>query len=36
MKASKTAMSNSFTGFPHEMLDFLFELKFSNTIEKQA
>lgn len=29
-------MSNSFTGFPHEMLDFLFELKFSNTIEKQA
>jgi len=29
-------MSNSFTGFSCEMLDFLFELQFSNTIEKQA
>jgi len=29
-------MSDSFSGFPCEMLDFLLELQFSNTIEKQA
>lgn len=29
-------MSNSFRGFTFEMLDFLIELRFSNTIERQA
>jgi len=29
-------MSNTYTGFSREMLDFLFELQFSNTIEKQS
>ena len=29
-------MTDSFSGFSPEMLDFLFELQFSNTIEKQA
>ncbi|MDD4494499.1 MAG: DUF2461 family protein [Eubacteriales bacterium] len=36
MKSLNNTLNNTFTGFTKELLDFLFALRFENTIEKQT